>query len=93
MPMLAGDYTRSPPFIAFHSYQFPMLREEIKSCDQSTLRFVDVDLAARQNLTTPNLNNPIKIVCIAIAANKIPTKRDMTVEIVKLNNRDANDEK
>ena len=70
-----------------------MPREEIKSGDQSAFCFVDVDLVARQNLTTPNLSNPFKIVCIAIAANKMPTKRDMTVEIVKLNNRDANDEK
>ena len=31
------------------------------------------------------------IVCIAIAANKIPTNRDITVEMVKLNNRDAHD--
>ena len=70
-----------------------MPRQKIKSRDQSALRFVDVDLAARQNLTPPNLSNPFKIVCIAIAAYKIPTKRDMTVEIVKLINRDANDEK
>ena len=42
----------------------------------------------RYILTIPRLVNPFRMVCIAIAAKRMPTTRDITVEIVKLINFD-----
>ena len=39
-------------------------------------------------LIIPRLVNPFRMVCIAIAAKRMPTTRDITVEIVKLINFD-----
>ena len=39
-------------------------------------------------LIIPRLVNPFRMVCIAIAAKRMPTTRDIIVEIVKLINFD-----
>ena len=36
----------------------------------------------------PKLSNPFRMVCIAMAAKRMPTTRDITVEMVKLINFD-----
>ena len=41
-----------------------------------------------QKVIIPRLLNPFRMICIAIAAKRMPTTRDMTVEIVKLINFD-----
>ena len=41
-----------------------------------------------QRFKIPKLLKPFSIVCIAIAAKRMPTTRDITVEIVKLINFD-----
>ena len=66
-------------------------QHEIEPCFVVDCMAIQTKEWPSQYFTTPNLCSPSIIVCMAIAANKIPTKRDITVEIVKLNNRDAHE--